>query len=176
MEWNQLMCLRRSCREYTDVQLTEEQLNAVLKAGCAAPIARGKFEQVQMTVVQDKALLDLIDAAAKVGYGDENFSCTRGAPTVIVVSVQAVDGQIAPNMIASAGCVVQNMHLAATDLGLGSVYLGSIQAVSNSFEVLYKLKLQDGFWPVAALAVGNAKEPAEKRDVPMNRIFTNVID
>jgi hypothetical protein len=114
--------------------------------------------------------------AAKAAYGDETFSCTRGAPTVIVVSVQEVDGQIAPNMIASAGCVVQNMHLAATDLGLGSVYLGSIQAVSNSFEVLYKLKLQDGFWPVAALAVGNAKEPAEKRDVPMTKIFTNIVE
>ena len=175
MEWNQLMCLRRSCREYTDVQLTEEQLNAVLKAGCAAPIARGKFEQVQLTVVKDKALLDLIDTAAKAGYGDENFSCTRGAPTVIVVSVQEVDGQIAPNMIASAGCVVQNMHLAATDLGLGSVYLGSIQAVNNSFEVLYKLKLKDGFWPVAALAVGNAKEPAQEREIPADKIYTNII-
>ena len=111
MEWNQLMCLRRSCREYTDVQLTEEQLNAVLKAGCAAPIARGKFEQLQITVVQNKELLDMIDAAAKQSYGDDSFSCTRGAPTVIVVSVQEDQGQIAPNMIASAACVVQNMHL-----------------------------------------------------------------
>ena len=175
MEWNELMLTRKSCREYTDVQLTAEQLQAVLQAGCAAPIARGKFEQVQLTVVQDKKLLDLIDTAAKAAYGDENFSCTRGAPTVIVVSVQEVDGQIAPNMIASAGCVVQNMHLAATDLGLGSVYLGSIQAVSNSFEVLYKLQLKDGFWPVAALAVGNAKEPAQERDVPLNKIFTNTV-
>ena len=176
MEWNELMLTRKSCREYTDVQLTAEQLQAVLQAGCAAPIARGKFEQVQLTVVQDKKLLDLIDTAAKAAYGDENFSCTRGAPTVIVVSVQEVDGQIAPNMIASAGCVVQNMHLAATDLGLGSVYLGSIQAISGSFEVMYKLKLQDGFWPVAALAVGIAVEPAEERAVPMTKIFTNIVE
>ena len=175
MEWKELMLTRKSCREYTDVQLTAEQLQAVLQAGCAAPIARGKFEQVQLTVVQDKKLLELIDTAAKAAYGDETFSCTRGAPTVIVVSVQEVDGQIAPNMIASAGCVVQNMHLAATDLGLGSVYLGSIQAVSNSFEVLYKLKLQDGFWPVAALAVGNAKEAAEEREIPVDKIYTNII-
>lgn len=176
MEWNEVMSLRRSCREYTDVQITTEQLEAVLKAGCAAPVARGKFEQLQLTVVRDKALLDLIDTAAKAGYGDENFSCTRGAPTVIVVSVAEEQGQISPMMIASAGCVVQNMHLAATDLGLGSVYLGSIQAVNNSFEVLYKLKLKDGFWPVAALAVGNPAAPAEPRDIPMTKIFTNIIE
>ena len=175
MEWNELMLTRKSCREYTEEQLTESQLKAILQAGCAAPVARGKFEQLQLTVVQDKALLELIDTAAKASYGDENFSCTRGAPTVILVSVAEDQGQIAPNMIASAGCVVQNMHLAATDLGLGSVYLGSIQAVNNSFDVLYKLQLKDGFWPVAALAVGNAKEPAAKRDVPMTKIFTNIV-
>ena len=176
MEWNELMLTRKSCREYVDEQITTAQLKALLQAACASPVARGKFEQLQLTVVQDKELLELIDKAAKAAYGDETFSCTRGAPTVIVVSVQEVDGQIAPNMIASAGCVVQNMHLAATDLGLGSVYLGSIQAISGSFEVMYKLKLQDGFWPVAALAVGNAKEPAEKRDVPMTKIFTNTVE
>ena len=144
MEWNELMLTRRSCREYIDEQITTAQLKELLQAACAAPVARGKFEQLQLTVVQDKELLELIDKAAKAAYGDESFSCTRGAPTVIVVSVQEVDGQIAPNMIASAGCVVQNMHLAATDLGLGSVYLGSIQAVTGSLEVLYKMKLQDG--------------------------------
>ena len=176
MEWNELMLTRKSCREYTETQITADQLKAILQAGCAAPVARGKYEQLQLTVVQDKALLELIDKAAKAAYSDENFSCTRGAPTVIIVSVAEEQGQISPMMIASAGCVVENMHLAATELGLGSVYLGSIQAVNNSLEVLYKLKLQDGFWPVSALAVGNAKEPAEKRAVPMTKIFTNIVE
>jgi nitroreductase len=176
MEWNKVMRTRKSCREYIDQQITTAQLKALLEAGCAAPVARGKFEQLQITVVQNTELLEMIDTAAKAAYGDENFSCTRGAPTVIIVSVQEDQGQIAPNMIASAACVVQNMHLAATDLGLGSVYLGSIQAISNSFEVLYKLKLQDGFWPVAALAVGEAKEPAQEREVPMTKIYTNIVE
>ena len=176
MEWNKVMRTRKSCREYIDQQITTAQLKALLEAGCAAPVARGKFEQLQITVVQNTELLEMIDTAAKAAYGDENFSCTRGAPTVIIVSVQEDQGQIAPNMIASVACVVQNMHLAATDLGLGSVYLGSIQAISNSFEVLYKLKLQDGFWPVAALAVGEAKEPAQEREVPMTKIYTNIVE
>ena len=178
MEWNKLMRTRKSCREYIDQQITTAQLKALLEAGCAAPVARGKFEQLQqagMGAEAVKALLEQIDAAAKQSYGDDSFSCTRGAPTIIVVSVQEDQGQIAPNMIASAACVVQNMHLAATDLGLGSVYLGSIQAVNNSFEVLYKLKLKDGFWPVAGLAVGEAKEPAREREIPVDKIFTNII-
>jgi len=67
------------------------------------------------------------------------------------------------------------MHLAATDLGLGSVYLGSIQAVNNGFEVLYQLKLQDGFWPVLALSVGHAAEPAQPREISADKIVTNII-
>ena len=176
MEWKELMATRRSCREYTDQQITADQLKAILQAGCAAPVARGKFEQLQITVVQNKALLEQIDQVAKQAYGDDSFSCTRGAPTVILVSVREEQGQISPMMMASAACVVENMHLAAADLGLGSVYLGSIQAVNNSFEVLYKLKLQDGFWPVLALAVGHAAEPAQLREIPMDKIVTNIIE
>ena len=175
MEWKELMQTRQSCREYLGGQITTAQLKDILQAGCAAPVARGKFEQLQITVVQKPELLERIDAVAKQSYGDDSFSCTRGAPTVILVSVQEQEGQISPMMMASAACVVENMHLAATDLGLGSVYLGSIQAVNNSFEVLYDLKLKDGSWKVAALAVGNAAKPAEKREIPMTKIFTNII-
>ncbi len=176
MEWNKLMQTRQSCRSYTEEQITESQLKAILQAGCAAPVARGKFEQLQITVVQKPALLKTIDEVVAKAYGDDSFSCTRGAPTVILVSVQEQEGQISPMMMASAACVVENMHLAATDLGLGSVYLGSIQAVCNSLEVLYKLKLQDGFWPVLALSVGNAEEALEPRPVPMTKIFTNIVE
>ena len=176
MEWKELMQTRQSCRAYIDQQITTAQMKAILEAGYAAPVARGKFEQLQITVVQNKDLLEQSDQAAKQSYGDDSFSCTRGAPTVIVVSVQEVQGQISPMMIASAACVVENMHLAAADLGLGSVYLGSIQAVNNSFEVLYKLKLQDGFWPVLALAVGHAAEPVQPREISMDKIVTNIIE
>ena len=165
---------RKSVRKFTDKPISEDDIKTILKAGMSGPSCVNS-RCWSFVVVQDKELLDMIDAAAKQSYGDDSFSCTRGAPTVIIVSVQEDQGQIAPNMIASAGCVVQNMHLAATDLGLGSVYLGSIQAVNNSFEVLYKLKLKDGFWPVAALAVGNAKEAAEEREIPVDKIYTNII-
>ena len=104
MEWNQLMQTRCSCREYLDGQITTAQLKAVLQAGCAAPVARGQFEQLQITVVQKPELLERIDAVAKQSYGDDSFSCTRGAPTVILVSVQEMQGQISPMMMASAAC------------------------------------------------------------------------
>ena len=101
MEWKELMQIRQSCRAYTGRQVTDAQLKEILRAGCAAPVARGNYEQLQLTVIQDKALLEAIDDVARKAYGDDSFSCTRGAPTVILVSVQEEQGQIPPMMLAS---------------------------------------------------------------------------
>lgn len=177
MEWKDLIRTRKTCREYFAGQITTAQLKAILEAACAAPVARGKFEDLQLTVVQDPALLAKIDDAARQAFGDPEASCTRGAPTVIVVSAREQEGQISPMMVASAACAMENMHLAATDLGLGSVCLGSIQTINSSLEIMYKLELQDGFWPVLALGVGNAAvSVSEKRSIPMTKIYTNILE
>lgn len=176
MEWKDLIQTRRSCREYLGGQITTAQLKEILQAGCAAPVARGQYENLQLTVVQDPAMLRQIDDAVRQAAGDASVSCTRGAPTVILISAREQEGQISPMMVASAACVMENMHLAAVDLGLGSVCLGSIQMASSSLEVMYKLELQDGFWPVLALAVGDAAQAAEKREIPMTKIFTNILE
>ena len=61
MEWKELMQTRQSCREYLDGQITTAQLKDILQAGCAAPVARGKFEQLRLRLFgpagrQDPAL------------------------------------------------------------------------------------------------------------------------
>ena len=69
------------------------------------------------------------------------------------------------------------MHLQATELGLGSCYLwGFIETLDQSMELLYRLKLQDGFWPVSALALGYPTEEAQPRTPTVRRIHTELID
>ena len=47
---------RVSVRNYKPEQITEEELRAILKAGCAAPIASAQYETLHITVVQDAVL------------------------------------------------------------------------------------------------------------------------
>ena len=54
---------RKSTRAYTDRQIPEEVLDAILKAGCAAPVAMARYDSLHITVVQTKELIDRVKAA-----------------------------------------------------------------------------------------------------------------
>lgn len=43
------ICARKSIRSYTGEQITEEQLNHILKAADAAPIGMGQYENMHLT-------------------------------------------------------------------------------------------------------------------------------
>ena len=58
--------------------------------------------------------------------------------------------------------IANQMHLAATDLGLGSVYMwGALESVLMipALDHTERLKLPDDFAPLIALAVGYPEKP-----------------
>lgn len=159
METLKAIAMRKSTRAYKPGQITDRELDTVLAAGCAAPVGRGAYETVHLTVLQNEDLLDEIDTAAAKAFGDPNMKLFYGAPTVVVVSSTRNDK--VPNIeYANAACIIENMLIAATELGLGSVYLwGFIKALNASGDLLKKLDLPKGFMPVSAVALGYPVEP-----------------
>lgn len=87
------------------------------------------------------------------------------------------DGQMV--YIADVGCILENMQLAATDIGLGSVYLWALlNRIPQSPQFVASLELPEGFKPVSALALGYPAKPLEKRsfaDIKPERIATKII-
>jgi nitroreductase len=78
--------------------------------------------------------------------------------------------------VANASCIIENISLAGTDVGVGSVYLlGFIYAISNNKEILKELNLPDGFVPAAAVALGYPTEPLTKEKELKQTIETNII-
>ena len=150
-----------------------------------SPFCRFTDDTVMSIAVAD-ALMNSLDMAASLrkygrmypaaGYGGSfrRWLASDDAPSYGSYGNGSAMRASAAGWVAAS--LEEALHLAAADLGLGSVYLGSIQAVNNSFEVLYKLKLQDGFWPVLALAVGHAAEPVQPREISMDKIVTNIIE
>ena len=68
------------------------------------------------------------------------------------------------------------MSLAATDLGLGSVYLyGFLVAFSAEPELLKELGLPEGFSPVSAIALGYPVQPLTEEKEPKKTISINTI-
>lgn len=74
---------RRSCRKYTEQQVSAEQLAAVLEAGTYAPTGHGQ-QSPRMVVVQNPELLARLSAlnAQVMGTTRDPF---YGAPTAICV-------------------------------------------------------------------------------------------
>ncbi len=126
---------RRSHRAYQETQLTDEQVQILLKAGMDAPSAVNR-QPWHFTVVQNQALLKEINQAVweetmkaapenrSPRFKDPAFDVFYHAPTVIFISA---DKENYWNHMDS-GIACQNICLAAESIGLGTVILGMPRA------------------------------------------------
>lgn len=155
---------RQSCRSFEDRQITEEQLEQLLIAANAAPIGRGIFENVALSVLQDKELFAKIEAAMKQMAPDyPNPHPLYNAPAGILVCVPGEP--VADVNWMNAACVMENMLLAATDMGLGSTFImGAVAAMRQNPELCTAAKVPEGFVPVCMAIVGYSAAEAVKRE------------
>lgn len=135
---------RFSNRKYLDKQISDDDLNKILNVGMQAPIGRGKYDDMHITVIQNKDLLNEISNLS------EN-SAFYSAPTLIIISARD-DGH--GLCFENSACVAENMLLGATALGLGSIYLNLVIGLIKNSDVLDKLNLTDGFVPIVCVGVG----------------------
>ncbi len=115
---------RSSTRGYTQEALTQEQLQQIITAGLQAPTAANR-QEVHFTVVKgDDPLLAELEAEKnklrEIADAPHNFYYE--APVVVLLSADADNhwGSL------DAGIAVENMALAAEDLGLGNLIIGCI--------------------------------------------------
>lgn len=108
---------RRSCRKYTEQQITEEELTAVLEAGTYAPTGHGTQSPV-MVVVQDKALRDRL-SAVNGAIMNAKIDPFYGAPTAVIVFADTS----VPTGRQDACLVLGNLMNAAHAIGLGSCWI-----------------------------------------------------
>lgn len=165
---------RYSARAYKPEQISEETLETILKAGMAAPVGSGAYDSLHITVLQDWNLLNEIGNAvtdmAEKQLGkrmDKNF----GAPTMIFVS--AKPGMMPGIEYANAACVLENMLIAATAMGIDNIIWGGGSAVvAQSEELMKKLNIPEGFKPTLCASFGYAtnEESAKIHTININRV------
>ncbi|MDR2520150.1 MAG: nitroreductase family protein [Eubacteriaceae bacterium] len=159
---------RQSVRKYAKEQITDEQLDQIIKAGCAAPVGMAAFKSLKIAAIQDQALLGKIDEAGKKAFGSGGpgpgpSSLFYHAPTLIALFSE--EGRMPGIDYANAACVAENMILAATALGLGTVYLFMPNgAFASDPSLAAELGIPESFKPVTSIAVGIPEEPLKARD------------
>ena len=159
---------RRSVRKYTAELITEEQLDAVLKAGLYAPTAKNNQKPV-MVAVRDKETRDLLSRinAEIMGVETDPF---YGAPCVIVV---LADPEF-PTWIDDGSLVLGNLMNAANALGLGSCWINRARETFDrpeGKELLKKWGLPEHFRGVGNCILGYAAEEPALKDRLDGRII-----
>ncbi|SHN74780.1 nitroreductase family protein [Desulfitobacterium chlororespirans] len=195
MDYFELLRYRKSTRKFRQDQIAQDNLTAVLAAANSAPVGSNLYKDIHLTVVQCRDALDKLSAAAVKRWEDKAkmkkiigntpdielrqrvFDPFYGAPTVIFVSHRKQDLQ--PGIeFANVTCIAYSMHLAATCLGLGSVFIwGSLEAMREIPELdnTAVLNLPDDFEPLLGIAIGHPEQELKARDLKTDKLAINYL-
>lgn len=149
---------RTSCRSFTDYQLTEPQIDSLLRAGMAAPTARNQ-QAWQLVVVTDRDILDSIAASG-------HMAMLREAPLAII---PCGDMTIAADKakdfwVQDLSAVSENILLAANSMGLGAVWCGVYPVEERVKKISELLELPDNIIPLSCIPVGQPKGKLTPKD------------
>ena len=154
---------RYSTRGYTSEALTDKELDIIIEAGLKAPTAANR-QEIHFSVLKgDNPILAELENDKNRLRGLENVQHNfyYEAPTVVFLSADS-EYKWSP---LDAGIAVENMALAAEDLGLGNLIIGCVYDVLRGEKRSYyeeKLAFPAGYEYEIAIAVGHkdaSKEP-----------------
>ncbi len=146
-----LMYTRRSIREYTDEPVTDEQVEAMLKAAMAAPSAQD-LRPWHFIVVRKRKLLDKLAEVHKYAH------MLQKAPLAVVV---CGDEEVSEQHWVEDTCAAtQNLLLAATAVGLGGVWISVYPSKKRQKYVRDLLDIPDHVGVLCLVAIGH---PAEEK-------------
>lgn len=161
---------RTSVREYTHEKVSHELLNTIVRAGMAAPTAMGR-EPWAFVVVDDRSMLDSL--AGALPYA----KMLNQATAAIVVCGDADKAAMDVDemyWIQDCSAASENILLAATSLGLGTVWTGVAPRKDRMETVAKILNLPSHLLPLNVIAVGYAtKTPTPKNKYKPENIHWN---
>ena len=127
-----------SPRNYTEVPVTDQQIDMIVQCGIKAPSSRNG-QPWHFTVLKNEAVMKEIIPNITPGN------------VIIVVSGKVSQSGATPDF--DCGLTTQNMFVAATSMGLGArIYGGPVAAAREKRDAL---QIPEGFTPVIMLRVGN---------------------
>ena len=147
---------RRSVRSFKPEQITDEELDTVLRCGMYAPTAKGTQSPI-IVAVQDPEEVNAVNAlnAKFMPHGGNPY---YGAPTILLVLVPEED----PFGDLNGAAVLTNLCNGAYAAGLGSCWINRPQqmfAADEGKEMLRRWGVQGSWRGVGSVALGYAAGP-----------------
>jgi len=167
METLKAILTRRSVRRYTNVPVTTEEQENILKAAMYAPSANN--QQPWQFIV--------IDEREKLNHLTELHPYAKSlleAPLAVLVCGDMNVTRSKDYWVQDCSAATQNLLLAAHGLGLGTVWLGVYPREARYKAIQEYLGLPETVIPFSLIAVGHPAGPLPEADrFKPNRIHTN---
>ena len=145
---------RRSIRRYTEQTIDEATLEKLLACGFSAPSAMNR-RPFHVIVVDDKKQLAEI---AEVGMYTKMVA---NAPMCLIVCGDHKAQPFYELLINDCSAMIENILLAAHELGLGAVWCGAIPRMKLYGYLIESLQLPEKVLPMGIIALGH---PAEEKE------------
>jgi nitroreductase len=144
---------RRSIREFTGEPVSRDALYKIVSAGIWAPSGLNN-QPWRFVLVRDR------DTSEQLAQHTTYSHIILGAQALIVVFLdkEAMYNEVKDHQ--ATGACIQNMLLAAEELGLGAVWLGQILQNKNKVNAVFSLN--DTYELMAVLAVGHPQHRNQK--------------
>ncbi len=150
-----LLLERKSIRNFTDKPIEKELIDKMLKAAMQAPSAHNQ-QPWEFIVVDDRALLDELSSASTGAWMLKNVNV---AIVPLIIPTEASPHFAVQDMAAAT----QNILLEATNLGIGSVWIGVYPLEERVNHIEKVLNIKDGLHPFSMIALGYPKYDKETK-------------
>ena len=155
---------RRSIRSYEDKPVEREKIDTILKCACAAPSANN-FRPWHFVAVTERAALNALADAHPYGK-----MLAQATFAVVVCAEKERNGDVDVWWEQDCGAAMQNILLAATGLGLGSVWLGvhHNRSLSDKIRGILGIPSHIQTMGIAAIGYGAESKPPHEDADPQN--------
>lgn len=148
---------RRSCRNFKPDMISEEELQAIIKAGTYAPTGMGKQSPLIIAVTNKELRDQIAEENRKIGGWKEGFDPFYGAPVILIV----LANKACPTYVYDGSLVLGNLMNAAESLGVASIWIHRAKEEFNSEfgkKILADLGIEGEYEGIGHCALGYAAE------------------
>lgn len=148
---------RRSCRNFdTTKMVSDDDINAIVKAGTYAATGMGKQSPIIIAITNKEVRDELSALNAKIMGAD--MDPFYGAPVILVV----LANKDVPTYKYDGSLVMGNLMNAAESLGINSIWIHRAEEEFNSEfgkKILADLGIEGSYEGIGHCAIGYAKDP-----------------
>lgn len=151
METFEAISTRRSIRHFNSEEVSAQDLKKIIEAGILSPSAHNRQPWHYILINKDKDLKNKISEVLKANTGEETIqTCNviKECSSMILVFA-TIEDEIMDTL--SIGASIENMLLEATNINVGTLWIGYILKIEQELQNMFKTDKK----LISAIALGH---------------------